>query len=102
MPATKFYVVALVLSLLVFVVVAANPLANARTAAQKIVAKLTLAQQLSLVHGLTPHVYVGETVAIPEAGIPALHLQDGPQVRRTSAPTSSSPTSPSLSAPVAE
>jgi hypothetical protein len=68
------------ISLIVAVTLALNPLAASRQKALTLVQNLTTAQKLSLLHGMNPHIYVGQTIGYPALGIPPLHLQDGPQV----------------------
>jgi beta-glucosidase len=59
-----------------------EPLARARKQAQEMVKRMTLEQEVSLMHGVggvtAPSGTVGATAAIPSLGIPALNQQDGP------------------------
>jgi beta-glucosidase len=59
-----------------------EPVAQARRQAQALAAKMTLDQDLTLMHGVspgpTPDGTVGATAAIPSLGIPAVNQQDGP------------------------
>lgn len=56
------------------------------TRVAELLARMTLAQKLSMLHGLTSNtdttssgpVYAGDTAAIPSLCVPALHLEDGP------------------------
>ena len=59
-----------------------EPIAQAEQQARHLVAKMTLSQELTLMHGVspaaTPDGTVGATAAIPSLGIPAVNQQDGP------------------------
>jgi beta-glucosidase len=59
-----------------------EPVAQAQRQAESLAAKMTLAQDLTLMHGVapaqTPDGTVGATAAIPSLGIPAVNQQDGP------------------------
>ena len=60
--------------------------APAATRVAQLLARMTVAQKLSMLHGRTSNtdttssgpVYAGDTAAIPSLCIPALHLEDGP------------------------
>ncbi|HEX3491205.1 MAG TPA: glycoside hydrolase family 3 C-terminal domain-containing protein [Streptosporangiaceae bacterium] len=57
-----------------------EPMAVARRQAEAMAARMTLSQDLTLMHGVaqTPDGTVGATAAIPSLGIPAVNQQDGP------------------------
>jgi beta-glucosidase len=59
-----------------------EPLAQAQRQAEALASKMTLSQELTLMHGVspqpTPDGTVGATAAIPSLGIPAVNQQDGP------------------------
>jgi len=46
--------------------------------AKALLAKMDLAQKITLLHGTTGP-YVGNVAAVPELGIPAILMNDGPQ-----------------------
>ena len=60
--------------------------AEAAGRARRAVAGMTLDEKLGVVGGTAGRRYVGETTAVPRLGVPALHLQDGPQGVRTDYP----------------
>lgn len=60
--------------------------AEAAERARRAVAGMTLEEKLGVVGGTGARKYVGETTAVPRLGVPALHLQDGPQGVRTDYP----------------
>jgi beta-glucosidase len=59
-----------------------EPLAQAQQQAEAMASRMTLSQELTLMHGVspepTPDGTVGATAAIPSLGIPAVNQQDGP------------------------
>jgi beta-glucosidase len=59
-----------------------EPMAQARKQAEALAGEMTLSQELTLMHGVspeqTPDGTVGATAAIPSLGIPAVNQQDGP------------------------
>ena len=59
-----------------------EPMAQAEQQAKALASKMTLSQDLTLMHGVspapTPDGTVGATPAIPSLGIPAVNQQDGP------------------------
>jgi len=56
-----------------------SPLFASRLKALSLLPNISVAQKFTLVHGtLSP--YAGSTQLIRELGIPALYLEDGPQV----------------------
>ncbi len=59
-----------------------EPLAEARRQAEKMLRRMTLDQEVTLLHGVgqdkTPSGTVGATAAVPSLGIPAINEQDGP------------------------
>jgi beta-glucosidase len=59
-----------------------EPMAQAEQQARALASKMTLSQDLTLMHGVspgaTPDGTVGATPAIPSLGIPAVNQQDGP------------------------
>ena len=60
---------------------ALEPYAQARAQAQAMVARMTLAEEQTLLHGVgqgAPSGAAAATAAIPSLGIPALNQQDGP------------------------
>jgi beta-glucosidase len=57
-----------------------EPMSQARDQARALVARMTLSQELTMMHGVpsAPDGTVGATPAIPSLGIPAVNQQDGP------------------------
>jgi beta-glucosidase len=59
-----------------------EPMAQAQQQAEALADKMTLSQDLTLMHGVSPEATpdgtVGATAAIPSLGIPAVNQQDGP------------------------
>src|ERR1700677_3990969 len=59
-----------------------EPIGQAEKQAEAMVRRMTLSQELTLMHGVspaaTPDGTVGATAAIPSLGIPAVNQQDGP------------------------
>ena len=59
-----------------------EPLAQARRQAERMLKRMTLEQEVTLLHGVgqakAPSGTIGATAAIPALGIPAINQQDGP------------------------